>query len=158
MSSLELKLKDLKTILTEKLRFRPEQYNELAVLILNGQEQVIGRPTTPDGSPLQKAQDFVGSPTRVLNVRRFHRMQTMSREGINIQFFIGDYDMLEGGTDEMTVQAIGGYFLWTQSPETQKNLIELYLNYFSLKAQASAEAAGLHLPTSPGGIIPGKVR
>jgi hypothetical protein len=113
----------------------------LAVFITGAGEQLIGE--CLEGYVL-KNKSLVGVPYTVKNPKRFIRIQNVSREGMSIQFMIGDLDMIEEG--EVEVIANIAYWLEKQGDTTREEMLALYVQFLERKIRNKAVAAGLVLP------------
>ncbi len=137
-SRLMEKLNDLRRCLTEQ-GVDPDR---LAVFGFGG-EQILGEVPVEgmrDGLELTNIPITISNPKRIIIVRQ------MSQVGLQIQFIVGEFDMLEGPGNKIEIVASFGYMLNEQGLQSQVNVLELYKSFFERRRENQAREAGLELP------------
>lgn len=71
-------------------------------------------------------------------------MQQRTQAGITLRYMMGDLDFVSAGTVEVFPSV--AYWLVDIEPESQIELLQLYLGFLLQKSQEKAKEAGLILP------------
>lgn len=123
-----------------------------ATFTMAGTDQVIGELTEGDRSNVAFEELLDGKPVKVMNPKRFIRVQQMAPGGggLSIMTLLGDWDLLSSKDSHIWIRPTGGFMWADQDPKSYENLLENLAEYVQRQMLNRAAEAGLTL----GGVRP----
>lgn len=128
--------------LQNELKEKGVDTERLAILMLGG-EQILGE--VQEVMPLGT---LVGGLLRVKNPKRYMRLQRMTPDGsaMAVDVFVGGLDLIDDDGSEIQLLPVGGYWLKSLGPSSQRELMNTLLMFFKHKLMARVKKAGLITP------------
>jgi hypothetical protein len=133
------KMTTLSDLREEVFKYGKYPTTEALLVAMAGSEILIGSVDVQSSEYVSFAP--VGRPTMLRNPKRIVRLSAMGPGGLQIQYVIGDLDLINEGI--VWVQPHAAYYLQDLDEDSQINYLKLILDFFRRKAIADS---GLVIP------------